>query len=206
VSAASADNLVSQVSEVTEEANNDADDETGASSQFGATGRKKRRTLGATTSSVRQIGKAVYVGKLANYEARARAEINTRADTVRAGLTFMLYESTGKVVGVSVFHKSMGSKRNMQVVTRVTAVDLENDTIIASFPQRYNGKPIYTTNSNVGVQSTESRLMFYQNSTAMVNCYIVPKKMFLVLLLKMVAFLTFPHAYLLHRKWQNVAL
>jgi hypothetical protein len=71
VSAASTDKLVSQVSGDTEEAKNDPDDETGTSSQFGATGREKRKTRGDTTLAVRRNGKAVYVGKLTKYKARA---------------------------------------------------------------------------------------------------------------------------------------
>jgi hypothetical protein len=86
------------------------EDDQGASSQFGATGRSKRhRTLGAITSSVRRIGKALQIGKPDDYSKRARAEIDTRADTVCAGSTFILYESTGKVVDVSGFHDSMGT-------------------------------------------------------------------------------------------------
>jgi hypothetical protein len=56
----------------------------GASSLFGATGRKKRN-VGAVVSSHRRIGKAIKVGKPSNVLLRARAKITTRADTVCSG-------------------------------------------------------------------------------------------------------------------------
>jgi hypothetical protein len=137
VSAVRNEEQVSQISDVTEQyhANVEEIEDQGASSQFGATGRKKRRTLGAITSTIRRIGKAMKIGKPNDYSIRARAEIDTRADTVCAGSTFLLHESTGKVVDVSGFHDSLGAIKDIQVGTCVTAVDLENETIIACFPQ-----------------------------------------------------------------------
>jgi hypothetical protein len=75
----------------------------GASSQFGTTGRKNRKLMSVNSSNL-CIGKAIQVGKPSNYNLRARAEIDTRADTVCALSTFTLHESTGKVVDVSGFH------------------------------------------------------------------------------------------------------
>ena len=49
--------------------------------------------------------------------------------------TFTLYESTGKVVDVSGFHDTFDAIRNIQVGTCITAIDLNGETIIASFPQ-----------------------------------------------------------------------
>jgi hypothetical protein len=53
----------------------------GASSMFGATGRKKRN-IGAVVSSLCRIGKALKIGKPSNYLLRAWTEMDTRADTV----------------------------------------------------------------------------------------------------------------------------
>jgi hypothetical protein len=114
----------------------DSNNEGNASSLFGATGRKKRH-LGAVVSSLRRIGKAIQVGNPTDYHLRARAEIDTRADTVCAGSTFILHESTGKVVDVSGFHEHLDTIRNIQVGTCVTALDLDNQTIIVSFPQAF---------------------------------------------------------------------
>jgi hypothetical protein len=111
----------------------DDDEDTGAggaSSLFGATGRKKRN-VGAVVC----IGKAIKIGKPNNFLLRAHAKIDTRADTVCTGSTFKLYKSTGKVVDVSGFHKQLEAIKNIQVGTCITAMDLENKTIIASFPQ-----------------------------------------------------------------------
>jgi hypothetical protein len=145
----------SQVNEITDNNGTTADDyDEGASSQFGATGRKKRRTLGAITLSNRRIGKAVKIGKPVNFESRARAKIDTRADTVCAGSTFISHESTGKVVDVSGFHESFDTIKDTQVGACITAVDLESETIIACFHQSlYFGYGEFSdpTNSDVGL-------------------------------------------------------
>ena len=107
----------------------------GASSNFGASGRKKHRTLGAIMSSTRRIGRAIQIKNPSDYEKRARAEIDTRADTLCAGSTFLLYEATGKVVDVSGFHDSLATIKDIQVGNCITAIDLNGETIIASFPQ-----------------------------------------------------------------------
>jgi hypothetical protein len=61
--------------------------------------------------------------------------MNTHANTVCAGSTFVLYETTGKMVDVLGFYDSLESIKGIQVGTCVTAVDLKDRTIIASFPQ-----------------------------------------------------------------------
>jgi hypothetical protein len=124
------------ISEVTTENDEAAEvDDGGASGQFGAMGRKKRRTINSVKSSIRRIGKAIKVNTPTDYVKFARAEIDTRADTLCAGSTFLLHESTGKVVDVTGFHDSLESIKGIQVGTCVTAIDLTNETIIASFPQ-----------------------------------------------------------------------
>jgi hypothetical protein len=116
-----------------------------ASSLFGATGRKKRH-LGAVVSFLRRIGKAIQVGKPTDYLMMARAEIDTTVDMVCAGSTSILHGSTGKVVDVSGFHEHLDTIRNIQVGTCVTALDLNNETIIASFPQSlYFGNTMKTS-------------------------------------------------------------
>jgi hypothetical protein len=106
----------------------------GASSMLGATGRKKRN-IGAVVSSIQRIGKSIQIRKPTNYLLRARAEIDTRADTVCAGSTFLLHDATGKIVDVSGFHEQLEPIKNIQVGTCITAIDLNEKTIIASFPQ-----------------------------------------------------------------------
>jgi hypothetical protein len=106
----------------------------GASSMFGATGLKKRN-IGVLVSSLCRIGKSLQIGKPSNYLLRARAEIDTQADTVCAGSTFLLHDSTGKFVDVSGFHKQLEPIKNIQVGTCITAIDLTDQTIISSFPQ-----------------------------------------------------------------------
>jgi hypothetical protein len=66
----------------------------------------------------------------------------------------MLYESTGKVVDVSGFYDSLDSIKGIQVGTCVTAVDLNDCTIIASFSPksvlwRLDGDIPYPTSSVV---------------------------------------------------------
>jgi hypothetical protein len=133
-SATGQSDIVSEVTNysVTDNKNNDNG---GASSQFGATGRKKQRTINAITTSNRRIGKAIKVGVPSDYIRHARAEIDTRADTICAGSTFLLHESTGKVVDVTGFHEALEPIKNIQIGTCITAIDLTNETIIASFPQ-----------------------------------------------------------------------
>jgi hypothetical protein len=117
----------------------------GASSQFGATGRKNRNLM-ALNSTNSRIGKSLTIRKPTNYQLRARAEIDTRADTVCAGSTFILHSSTGKIVDVSGFHDSLDAIKNIQIGTCITAIDLKDEAIIAAFPQRlYFGDTMETS-------------------------------------------------------------
>ena len=124
-----------------------------ASSQFGYRGNKKRRgddddnfsrsrSIGLVTSSERRAGMSSMIGSTSSNDLllRARANIDTKADTVCEGSTFELHENTRKIVHVFGFHDSLGSK-DVPVGTCITAVDLANETIIAVFPQSlYFGK------------------------------------------------------------------
>ena len=108
------------------------DDETNAAStRFGATGRNNKKSkISMIVSSDRRTGKAkIKVNHSSDYLLRARAEIDTRADTLCAGSTFTLYESTGKVVDVSGFHDTFDAIQNIQVGTCITAINLNGETI-----------------------------------------------------------------------------
>jgi hypothetical protein len=127
---------------------NTNNDDGGASSKFGATGRNNKKTkIGALTSSLRRISKSNSTQQqYLNYELRTRAEIDTRADTLCAGSTFILYEATGKVVDVSGFHDSFKAIKDIPVGTCITCIDLDGETIIASFPQSlYFGNSMETS-------------------------------------------------------------
>ena len=59
--------------------------------------------------------------------------MGTRVDTMYAGATFEKHKATGKVVDVSGFHDSLNTMKNIEVVTAITAIDLEGETIIGVF-------------------------------------------------------------------------
>lgn len=127
---------------------NNNDNTGGASSKFGASGRNNKKSrISALISSIRRVSKFDSKTKqFRNYDIRARAEIDTRADTLCAGSTFILYESTGKVVDVTGFHDSFNAIKNIPVGTCITAIDLDGETIIASFPQSlYFGETMETS-------------------------------------------------------------
>ena len=50
-----------------------------------------------------------------------------------AGATFKKHEATGKAVDVSGFHNSLNTMKNIEVVTAITAIDLDGETIIGVF-------------------------------------------------------------------------
>jgi hypothetical protein len=52
-----------------------------------------------------------------------------------AGSTFILHEKTGQIVDVQGFHESLEPINGIKIGTSVTAIDLGQETIIASFPQ-----------------------------------------------------------------------
>ena len=116
--------------------NNGQDNDTSASSRFGSRGNKRqKRNVGSITTGPRRIGRATTVGKPNDYDIRARAEMDSRADTVCGGSTFELYQDTGKVVDVGGFHPSMDLMKSIKVGTLITAIDLADETIIGVFNQ-----------------------------------------------------------------------
>eukprot|EP00934_Nitzschia_sp_Nitz4_P001469 Nitzschia sp. Nitz4//scaffold498_size9664//494//4337//NITZ4_009088-RA/size9664-snap-gene-0.10-mRNA-1//-1//CDS//3329553087//1469//frame0 len=110
-----------------------------ASSRFGAQGdrNKKGRAGKAVHSTIRRHVRGftsnTSVQNPTDYQLRARAEMDSRADTVCAGATFALHYATGKVADVSGFHPTMDSLSNIPIGTAITAVDLEDETIILVF-------------------------------------------------------------------------
>ena len=110
-----------------------------ASVRFASNGQQdnqqKRRKIYRITSGPRRIGKASTNITPSDYQKIARAEMDSRADTVCGGATFELYDNTGKVVDVGGFHPSMELLRDVTVGTIITAVDLKDETIIAVFHQ-----------------------------------------------------------------------
>jgi hypothetical protein len=186
------------------------EEEGGASSHFGATGRKKQRGIGAVISSTRRVGKAIRVGKPCNYTLRARAEMDTRADTVCAGSTFVLYETTGKVVDVSGFHDSLESIKGIQVGTCVTAVGLKDRTIIASFPQSlYFGDSMETSlippaqlwNYGITVDVVPKQ---YSDGKSLHGIHHPDADIFLYHFIYMAVYHILVHGYLPMRNWKRV--
>ena len=97
-----------------------------ASSQFGKEGNRSlnNRKQGAINSGQRFISSArTKKTPQCDYNKRARAEIDSRADTVCAGSTFRLLEETSQYCVVSGFHSSMESMQNVPVATVATAFD-----------------------------------------------------------------------------------
>ena len=125
-----------------------AEEDGNPSSQSGYNGNKRRRigndnnrngqcSEGHTKSSARRV-RATGVrtfGNSGDLSLRARADIDTKADTVCAGSTFELHEDIGKVVNVHGFHNDLGIMKDITVGTAITAIDLEDETIIGIFPQ-----------------------------------------------------------------------
>lgn len=109
------------------------EDATSASARFGSQGNNnKRKLIGSVTVTQRYINKARVNPTLpGDYSLRCRAEIDTRADTVCAGSTFLLHSTTGQVADVHGFHNSMQPILGVPIGTALTAVD----TIILAFHQ-----------------------------------------------------------------------
>eukprot|EP00934_Nitzschia_sp_Nitz4_P002319 Nitzschia sp. Nitz4//scaffold471_size5685//193//5616//NITZ4_009210-RA/size5685-processed-gene-0.1-mRNA-1//1//CDS//3329552692//2319//frame0 len=108
-----------------------------ASARFGSQGNKRNRTQGSVQSKGRRfIGGSKSHPSIQHsfdHTLRARAEMDSRADTVCAGATFELHYATGKVADVSGFHPTMNSISNVPIGTAITAVDLANETVILVF-------------------------------------------------------------------------
>jgi hypothetical protein len=122
-----------------------------ASSQFGCQGQNRNlqnRYQGAIESSIRHMAVSALSSRTTTnpdhtYHLRARAEIDSRADTTCAGATFVLLEDTKKVCNVGGFHDSMKTIKGVPVGTCATAYDHPElqETIILCFPQAlYFGK------------------------------------------------------------------
>ena len=105
-----------------------------ASSQFGREGNrsldnashnKASRQQGAIQSGQRYISstKATKTNHTYDFNKRARAEIDSRADTVCAGATFRLLEESNQYCVVSGFHNDMTPLQNIPVATVATAFD-----------------------------------------------------------------------------------
>ena len=100
-----------------------------ASSQFGKEGNRSlnnsSRKQGAVVSGERFIS-STRTNRSApryDYDKRARAEIDSRADTVCAGSTFKLLEESSQYCVVSGFHSDMAPMQNIPVATVATAYD-----------------------------------------------------------------------------------
>jgi len=119
-----------------------------ASSHFGRQGQNNRNIqnrIGASQSSDRRMGEYSHDFRRTtatnrhsdDYNLRARAEIDIRADTICAGATFALIEDTRKVCDVGGFHDSMSPIKGVPVGTCATAYDHPDlqETIILCFPQ-----------------------------------------------------------------------
>ena len=100
-----------------------------ASSQFGREGNRSlnngSRRQGAVLSGQRFISSARVTKSTPyyDYNKRARAEIDSRADTVCAGSTFKLLEESSQYCVVSGFHNDMAPMQNIPVATVATAYD-----------------------------------------------------------------------------------
>lgn len=108
---------------------------TAASSMFGKEGNRSlnngvnnnpNRKQGAVESGQRFIS-STKTSKTSvieyDFNKRARAEIDSRADTVCAGSTFRLLEESNHYCVVSGFHKDMSPLQNIPVATVATAYD-----------------------------------------------------------------------------------
>lgn len=109
-----------------------------ASARFGQQGSNKRKLIGSLTTKRRYVGKsnATTAQQPYDYSLRCRAELDTRADTVCAGSTFVLHTKTGQIADVHGFHSSMPPIEGVPIGTVLTAVDLPTvGTVILVFHQ-----------------------------------------------------------------------
>lgn len=106
----------------------DHQDSHSASSRFGSQGTAQRKSNSVTTLR-RQVGRQASSTPNTmtyDYTLRCRAEIDTRADTVCVGATFLLHSTTGQIANVHGFHSNMKPIRNVPIGTVLTAVDLQD--------------------------------------------------------------------------------
>ena len=120
----------------------ETDNNTSASSRFGQRNRDRSRDRSqgmVTITARRQVSAQARNSHNNNvpndFSLIARAELDSRADTVCGGATFELEDVTDKVVDVQGFHQGLGTIRNVPIGTIITAIDLKDETIIGVFPQ-----------------------------------------------------------------------
>ena len=68
-----------------------------------------------------------------DYWKRDWIEINTYADIMCTGTTSEKHKATGKVVDVSRFHGLLNTMKSVEVLTDITTINLDCDTIIGVF-------------------------------------------------------------------------
>ena len=96
----------------------------------------RRLCLVTLTSSIRFVGSQIIFQQPTDYLARKRCEIDTRADTFCAGMTFSFQEPTGSVVDVGGFHPSLPILKDIPIGLVATAYDLPTgETIILGVHQ-----------------------------------------------------------------------
>ena len=81
----------------------------------------RRLCLVTITSSIRFVGSQITFQQPTDYLARKRCEIDTRADTFRAGMTLSFQEPTGSVVDVGGFHPSLPILKDIPIGLVATA-------------------------------------------------------------------------------------
>ena len=116
-----------------------------ASTSFGRAGNRSlqggqnanQRTQGAISSGYRFVSSArrQQPNIALDYDKRARAEIDSRADTVCAGATFLALEESNHFCGVNGFHSDMAPIKDVPVATVATAYDdpITQETYILVF-------------------------------------------------------------------------
>ena len=68
-----------------------------------------------------------------DYRRWDRIKVDTCTNTMCAGAIFKKHNATRKVADVSRFHDSLNTMKNIEVVTAITAIDLNGETIIGVF-------------------------------------------------------------------------
>lgn len=142
-------------SEITTDSSPPTDAQTSASSRFGQRGRNRSRRSRSRSQGMIQITARRHINaqqrdteydKPDDYSLVARAEMDSRADTVCGGATFELESTTDKVVDVKGFHNDLGVINDVPIGTIITAIDLKDETIIGVFPQSlYFGKAMQSS-------------------------------------------------------------
>ena len=80
-------------------------------------------TQGSMVTTSRWMGKSMTCDKTyqiiipTDYKAQCHAKMDTRADMVCAGASFVLLENTGKVCNINGFHNHMGMVKGIPIAT-----------------------------------------------------------------------------------------